>query len=288
MKLEFNMDIAEQSVSVDHTPGLSAQRLPLFTTAAGRFIARGGYYTEREGLENNYLLLYTHAGAGRLEYRGGEYPLPPGRAALIDCSDHQYYATASAEPWDFRWVHIGGAAAAEYEQRVNGGALAVAALPDGGRAGPAMDGIVRLLLDAREAQPDVKICCNLMEILTELVVAGRLPADAGAPHGADMDSAMAFARANYMNKLSIDDIIGGTHLSKYYFLRLFKRHTGMGLYEYLNNVRVAEAKRLLKDTDLTVGAVAQSVGFDDVNSFLRYFKKTTGATPAAFRKYYLY
>lgn len=288
MKLIFNMDIADESASINNTPGLAAQRLPFFTTASGRFVARGAYFTEREGLESNYLLLYTLAGRGRLAYRDSVYELPPGQAALVNCLYYHHYSTASEEPWDFKWVHIGGGAAAEYEERINGGGLSVVKFKDAGSVSRAMDSIFSLLAEGTEAQADVRICRHITEILTELIVGRHQPMSDGGLHRADVEGAMEYIRGNYGRKVGIDEIILRTHVSKYYFLRLFKTYTGLGLYEYLNNCRIAEAKKLLKDSDLTVGCIAQSVGFNDVNSFLRYFKKTTGTTPAVFRKYYLY
>jgi AraC-like DNA-binding protein len=288
MKLNYNLGVAEGSASINNTPSLSAQRLPFFTTAAGHFIADSAYYTEREGLENSYLLLYTLAGRGQLKYKGGEYELLGGQAALINCFEYQYYATASDTPWEFKWVHIGGLSAGEYEERINGGAFNLITLDDSCRTGPALDSIRRLLLDSRSALCDVKICSALMEILTELITIRQHPSGANGLHRVDVESALEFIRANYSRMISIDEIIERTHMSKFYFLRLFKAYTGLGLYEYLNNHRIDMAKKQLKATDSTVGSVGQAVGFNDVNCFIRYFKKVTGVTPAMFRKYYLY
>jgi YesN/AraC family two-component response regulator len=137
---------------------------------------------------------------------------------------------------------------------------------------------------------DVKICGLIAEMLTEMVLARQHPANGMGlyRHQPEMEAALSHIRLNYARRIGVDDIVAGNSLSKYYFLRLFKSYTGMGLYEYLNNHRVDVAKKLLKSTDNTVGGIALAVGFQDVNCFIRYFKKVTGTTPDVFRRYYLY
>lgn len=292
MKLQYSLDMAEGSFSCGNTPGPQARRLPFHTTAAGRFIAGADYFTEREGMENSFLVFRTLDGRGMLRYRNAECELLPGQAAIIDCAEHQWYGTAPGSFWDFEWVHVGGAAVAEYEERINGGGLRAVMLEKegAGRIDAAFNAILSLLDGGDGFHPDVLICSRLTEILTELVVNLRHNGGAGGMqrHRGDMEAALECIRGGYARGLGVDEIAGRAHVSKYYFLRMFKAYTGMGPYEYLNNHRVGVAKQLLKATGRTVGDIAQAVGFNDVNCFIRYFKKVTGTTPATFRKYYLY
>lgn len=288
MKLSYSMGSGAGYRSVDNTPSAAARRLPFCTTAAGHFDAGGDYYTEREGMEDSHLLFYTLSGRGILKYRGQEWELTPGTAALINCFEYQRYATASDEPWEFKWVHIGGEAAGEYESRINMGALGVVPLGEECRTAAALDEVLRLMRDKSDFLADVKICEALSAILTELVTGNRIPGESHGLHRQEVNKAMHYVREHYRTIAGIDEIVGCTHISKYYFLRQFKAHTGMGLYEFLNSHRVDVAKGLLKDTGCKVGSAAQAVGFNDVNCFIRYFKKVTGVTPAVYQKYYLY
>lgn len=286
--LNYHMRPGIAVFTADNTPGAAARRLPFYTTAAGYFVADGNYFTEREGLEDSHLLFYTLSGRGALRYRGQEWELPQGTAALINCFEYQRYKTASATPWEFKWVHIGGDAVGEYESRVNMGAFRAMQLGEDCKTDAALDGIFSLLRDKNDFLADVKICEALSSILTELVTGDRLPPEAHAQHRQEVRKAIRYIRENYAAIAGIDEIAGLTHVSKYYFLRQFKAHTGMGLYEFLNSHRVDVAKRLLKEAGCTVGSAAQAVGFNDVNCFIRYFKKVTGVTPAVYQKYYLY
>jgi transcriptional regulator GlxA family with amidase domain len=66
--------------------------------------------------------------------------------------------------------------------------------------------------------------------------------------------------------------------------RRFKAATGVTLIEYLQNLRVEEAKRLLETTDLVVEEVGAAVGYADTSFFRRLFKRLAGLTPGAYRR----
>ncbi|MET3544724.1 AraC-like DNA-binding protein [Paenibacillus favisporus] len=69
-----------------------------------------------------------------------------------------------------------------------------------------------------------------------------------------------------------------------YISRLYKDHTGEALLDTINRSRLAEAKSLLTQNKLTVNEVAGRVGYADVSTFVRTFKKFEGITPGAFQK----
>jgi AraC-like DNA-binding protein len=288
MKLSYNIGCKEGSSSINNTPSLASQRLPFYTTSTGHYIANKDYFTEREGMENSHLLFYTASGQGILKYRGCERELEPGYAVIINCYEYQYYATASDAPWDFKWIHIGGAMAGEYEERVNMGSLSLIPLGMANKTDAALDSTLILLQDKADYLADVKICENITAMLTELVTCALKPIGAQSLHQQEMEAALRYIRSNYSRIDGIDEIAGCTNLSKYYFLRQFKAYTGLSPYEFLNNQRIDAAKQLLKEPGCKVGNTGLAVGFNDVNCFIRYFKKVTGVTPATYQRYYLY
>ena len=92
-----------------------------------------------------------------------------------------------------------------------------------------------------------------------------------------------FIDKNFGSNINLKDISGKAFFSKFHFIRLFKKNYGRTPYQYLTEVRIANAKKLLKSGMPVIG-VCVSVGFDSVTSFTRLFKKITGSTPAAFKK----
>ena len=69
-----------------------------------------------------------------------------------------------------------------------------------------------------------------------------------------------------------------------YFSELFRLETGIGFRDFVMQVRVREAKRLLADPTIRVNDVAALVGYENPKNFSRAFHKLTGSTPTDYRK----
>ena len=65
---------------------------------------------------------------------------------------------------------------------------------------------------------------------------------------------------------------------------IFKRAVGVGLSRHLNQLRIGDAKSLLKSTEQSMESIAITVGFDNVRTFFRVFRDITGMTPGEFRR----
>ena len=74
------------------------------------------------------------------------------------------------------------------------------------------------------------------------------------------------------------------YINKFYLTRVFKEQFGQPVNSYLVQLRITQAKRMLRFTDHTIEAVAQDCGFSDANYFSRLFKKVEGITPGEFRR----
>lgn len=83
--------------------------------------------------------------------------------------------------------------------------------------------------------------------------------------------------------LNVDRIAEQLGYSTNYFSRLFKSITGYYINDYIRQVRIMKAQELLVGTDMTVGEIAEAVGYTTANYFYSIFKKETGMTPAAYR-----
>jgi two-component system response regulator YesN len=73
------------------------------------------------------------------------------------------------------------------------------------------------------------------------------------------------------------------HVSDDYLGRLFRLQTGQSFREFLRDVRLREALRLLQQSDHAIKVISAIIGYSDPSHFIRYFYKLTGSTPAAFR-----
>jgi AraC-like DNA-binding protein len=66
--------------------------------------------------------------------------------------------------------------------------------------------------------------------------------------------------------------------------RIFKAETGSTLYQYLLTRKMETAKVLLKDTSISIGEIAEQLGFTDLYHFSNFFKKRSGCSPLEYRK----
>ena len=84
--------------------------------------------------------------------------------------------------------------------------------------------------------------------------------------------------------LTVSRIAEDFHISQSYLLRIFRKDLGMGVLEYISQRRVTEAKRLLKETKLTVNAIAEQVGYTNSLALIRAFRKQENLTPSEYRR----
>lgn len=96
---------------------------------------------------------------------------------------------------------------------------------------------------------------------------------------------LTYIRENYKDKIYIHDLAAQVHMNEQYFCRFFKKSIGRSPMEYLNEYRIKQAMRLLKETDLPVMEVCLECGYNNLGNFLRAFKKYTEMTPLKYRNH---
>lgn len=97
--------------------------------------------------------------------------------------------------------------------------------------------------------------------------------------------AIEYIRENkHRPDLKFEEVAHVVHLSTSHLSHLLKEKMGIGYVKYLATLRVEEAKRLLRTTDMTIAAVAEAVGYDNPPYFHRVFRRETGMTPADYRR----
>jgi len=96
--------------------------------------------------------------------------------------------------------------------------------------------------------------------------------------------AKQYINAHYNEKIVLEDIANMVGLNPVYFSVLFKKETGLNFSDYLVNYRMDIAKNLLRSTNETIAAIADSVGYKDARYFSQLFTKIVGIKPALYRK----
>lgn len=104
-----------------------------------------------------------------------------------------------------------------------------------------------------------------------------------SPSHIHVERVRRYIEAHYDEPLSLEDAAAKARLSAHYFSRLFKSYTGMTFVDFVNSVRVSEAKRLLRSSTLSIKEISTDVGFEDQNYFTRVFKQHSHVTPTGYR-----
>lgn len=94
-----------------------------------------------------------------------------------------------------------------------------------------------------------------------------------------------YIEKNFMDpSMGLNKISDEFQISESYFSHMFKEKTGVNFSTYLENIRMSEAARMIKETDISLNELYISVGYNNANTFRRAFKKIYGVTPSSMRE----
>ena len=109
----------------------------------------------------------------------------------------------------------------------------------------------------------------------------EMPSDSRRVH-----KVKTFIDAHYRDEIRLSQLADIAGMSTSSFSRFFKLHTGRNLSEYIIDLRLGHACRLLVDSSRTVAEIGYSCGFNNLSNFNRIFKKRKGCSPSEFRENY--
>jgi AraC-like DNA-binding protein len=96
--------------------------------------------------------------------------------------------------------------------------------------------------------------------------------------------AIVTMRERLGERLTIDDLARAAMFSKFHFTRVFLRTTGLSPGRFLSAMRLAEAKRLLTTTTISVADISHQVGYNSVGTFSARFSGSVGVSPSGYRQ----
>lgn len=97
---------------------------------------------------------------------------------------------------------------------------------------------------------------------------------------------LAYVDRHCRESITLEDVAGLVHVSPSRVRHVFKDVTGVSFKEYVTQVRVAEAKRLLLGTDLSVAEIARAVSYTNLYQFYKVFYRSCAMSPGEYRRYY--
>lgn len=139
-------------------------------------------------------------------------------------------------------------------------------------------------IDTMEKDFPKKDCQNIGALLEEyiLYLLERYPDNKGEEN-ALIKNIKTYINCNLEFDINITNIAKTFHYNPRYLGRLFKKETGIHMYEYITNERIERAKKLLKNTSHSVINISNEVGFNNVTYFNQLFKRHLSVTPKQYR-----
>jgi AraC-like DNA-binding protein len=145
-------------------------------------------------------------------------------------------------------------------------------------------------LQALAGEEDSRACAAVYELLESVVglMAGSSP---GGPPVRVVDQKRVLKVLHHLEHAdsergSLSDLAALARMSKYHFLRIFRRVTGTTPHQYVLAMRMRRAALKLARTREPIAVLALAAGFEDVSTFNRYFRRDLKLTPSAYRKKY--
>ena len=240
---------------------------------------RKGSFTRRQNFRS-FLILYTLAGTGRVEYGGQTAALHVGDGVLIDCRKPHYYE--AAEDWEVAAFHFQGPLAEHYGKEYEKMGQLVFHEESTGRFVRYLEQVLEIY-DSPQLYRDLRASHAIDGMLLYLVVQASNVAIQKQDVPRFVQQAMKHMEEHFAQPISLDSLAELTQTNKFHLAKEFKHYIGFSPNDYLIWIRINQAKLLLKTTTLPAVKITHSVGIHDINNFNYLFKKRVGTTPIRYR-----
>lgn len=105
-------------------------------------------------------------------------------------------------------------------------------------------------------------------------------------HATEIDLSRAYFHKHYQENINVEEYARNNGMSLSFFFRKFKAQTGLSPLQYILEIRLANAQRLLTTTDYSINEIARIVGYENALYFSRLFHKHIGQSPREYRESY--
>ena len=284
--MDYRIDMTQNSVwnFVSVTP--YAKQHLLYVKENGLFLAGSGYFTTLIHPMESYSIKLTISGTGMLRYNDKQYELSRGDFFWINCEETAHYQTANnADKWHVLWLQFYGTGAKNYYNlfQILNKNSPVGHIQNNSRVRDILEELLHLYQNNNEALlADIRAANLIGQLLAGLLEA--VTADNSLPAVPPIIySVQEYLMENYSKAVTLDDLAKRFNLSKYYLQRMFTRCFGLSPHQYQQNIRLTQAKKLLRTTNASINMIALQVGFESTSAFITVFKKNEGVTPLKYR-----
>lgn len=234
----------------------------LFRLTGGAHYTVGDKHITQRDNRDDYQLLLTTGGEGRVLYEGKEYVLSPNTAMIIDCRKPHIYYVAKGNQWEYKHIHF----------KTNSPQYLVDSVPpfqsNCTDAITYYDELVRFSCSA-DAMSDISpyICSNLISnMLTSIILENHRYNFKSSKSDLQFLTVIQYIHTHYQESIKLSDLTKRFNFSESYFIRKFKKHYNCSPHQYIINYRLDKVYELISQGE-TVQSAAISCGFNSTSSF---------------------
>lgn len=237
------------------------------------------------GIRDHYCLHHIISGSGSFISDNKSYDLKKGDTFMLYPGLPVQYSADACNPWEYAWVGFMGQDAGSILHHTD----FTKDMPVIENSLPQELIYKQLMhiyhLKGNQYADEIAMTGALYTLLSCLIQYSRLPKEKKDDlQMAYVEKAIDFISIRYSYPITVDEIAEYTGISRSHLYRSFQNLIQQSPKEYLNNFRIKQACRLLKETRLSVGAIAHSVGFENNLYFSKAFKKNMGINPSQYRE----
>lgn len=231
-----------------------------------------------------YVFQYTLSGRGMIVIDGEYFPLNPGDAFLVKIpSRHHYFLPNDSSRWEFIYISLVGNEVASCWNFIKE------------NLGPMInisfqEKIIQKLVNIYQETSERRITDTykasarayefVMECYRFVKNIGKMEEE--LPNS--VLNALYFIQKHYNESINLEDIADHVRLSKYYFIKQFRKHMNITPLQYLTKIRLEKAVELLRHTELSINEISNQVGYSNANYFNKVFRKAVGTSAGQFRE----
>ncbi|NJN86444.1 MAG: AraC family transcriptional regulator [Leptolyngbyaceae cyanobacterium SL_7_1] len=249
------------------------------------FRANAIHYSYARHSHAGYAIGIIEAGVGGNYYQGATYLAPPQSIVLINPEEAHTGYSAEELPLTYRMIY----ASVELIQRI-ADEVGIRGLPYFGAAvvedEMLVEMIVALCIALERSPSQLERQSLLVESFSTLLLRYndvKSRSIRSTQNHPAIDLIKDYLHDNFNSTIALEQLVAITNLNRSYLIRLFRQATGMPPYTYLNQIRVNQAKQLLRQ-GMGVAEVAIAVGLADQSHLTRHFKRIVGVTPGHYRQ----
>lgn len=253
----------------------------MYLTDIGFFPKAKHHYRERKEGVDQYIFFYCTDGKGIISVNGKQYELHKNEAFCIPRNQSHTYYACDDDPWSILWVHLKGEDT-KYFPLDECKIIHFSTDASTNRMFFLFDLLFRVLEVTHYSLGNFIYISQILNLILAETYCREKPKSI-SKENRYVTHIIRFMYKNLHRNLTLNEVLIEFGYSKSYLNEIFQKATKHSPMDFYLNIKMQEACKLLRSSDLLVYEIAQQLGYKDQYYFSRIFKKIIGVSPLTYR-----